>query len=90
VRRLRSVSITTRHGKYGIDSPLRYFTEKFLLLGSTSPNSTWHVSIGTANPPESYTGAIVKHIETGHVWVITADPGEQWADGKIFLGRWPD
>lgn len=80
------MSITTRRGKYGIDAPLRYFTEKFLLLGKPG----WEVSLGTATPPVNYAGGIVKHIETGHIWVITDEPGEQWADGKIFLGKWPD
>jgi hypothetical protein len=80
------VSITTRRGKYGIDSPMRYFTEGFLLHGSPG----WTVSLGTATPPTSYAGGIVKHVESGHIWVITDEPCEQWCDGKIFLGKWPD
>jgi hypothetical protein len=80
------MSITTRRGKYGIDSPMRYFTEKFLLYSS----SGWEVRLGSATPPNSYAGGIVKHIETGHVWVITDEPGEQWCDQRIFLGKWPD
>jgi hypothetical protein len=73
-------------GKYGIDSDLRYFTELFLVCAIPG----WNVCVGTSKPPEDYAGAVVKHLETGHIWVINDEPPEQWGNQKIYLGRWPD